>query len=45
MLWRRLKTLSRIADRRSHFVGSPSDLKEELMLLWLETTLLRWLSH
>ncbi|MGA7080727.1 MAG: hypothetical protein WBQ43_08485 [Terriglobales bacterium] len=35
------KTLSRIANRRSHFVGGPSDLEEELMLLRLKTTLLR----
>ncbi|MGA9390618.1 MAG: hypothetical protein WBV69_09250 [Candidatus Sulfotelmatobacter sp.] len=34
------KTLSHIADRRSHLVGGSSDLKEELMLLWLETALL-----
>jgi hypothetical protein len=35
------KTLSRIANRRSHFVGGSSDLEEELMLLRLKTTLLR----
>jgi hypothetical protein len=35
------KTLSRIADRRSHVVGGSSDLEEELMLLRLETALLR----
>ncbi len=35
------KTLSRIANRRSHFVGGASDLEEKLMLLRLETALLR----
>ncbi|MGA3093642.1 MAG: hypothetical protein ABSD75_34095 [Terriglobales bacterium] len=35
------KTLSRIANRRSHFVGGSSDLEQELMLLRLKTTLLR----
>jgi hypothetical protein len=35
------ETLSRIANRRSHFVGGSSDLEEELMLLRLKTTLLR----
>jgi uncharacterized caspase-like protein len=35
------KTPSRIADRRRHFVGGSSDLEEELMLLRLETALLR----
>jgi hypothetical protein len=35
------ETLSRIANRRSHFVGGSSDLEKELMLLRLKTTLLR----
>jgi hypothetical protein len=35
------KTLSRIADRRIHFVRGSSDLEEELMLLRLKATLLR----
>jgi hypothetical protein len=35
------KALSRIAYRRSHFVGGSSDLEEELMLLRLETAILR----
>jgi hypothetical protein len=35
------KTLSCIANRRSHFVRRASDLEEELMLLCLKTTLLR----
>jgi hypothetical protein len=35
----RPKALSRIADRRSHFVGASSDLAEELMQLWLKIAL------
>jgi hypothetical protein len=35
------KTLRRIADRRSHFVGGSSDLEEELTLSRLKTALLR----
>ena len=35
------KTLRRIADGRSHFVGGSGDLEEELMLLRLQTALLR----
>jgi hypothetical protein len=35
------KALSCIADRCSHFVGGSSDLEEKLMLLRLETALLR----
>jgi hypothetical protein len=34
------KTLSRIANRRRHFVGGSSDLEKELMLLRLKATLL-----
>ena len=35
------KTLSRIANRRSHFVGGSSDLEQELMLLRLKAALVR----
>jgi hypothetical protein len=35
------KALRRIADRRSTPSGAPRDLEQELMLLRLETTLLR----
>ena len=33
--------LGRIADGRSHVIGRSSDLEQELMLLWLETAVLR----
>jgi hypothetical protein len=35
------KALSRVADRRSHFIRRSSDLQKQLMLLGLKTKFLR----